>query len=405
LALTLKKIHPDIIPGKKKPHAALTRYAAAATSVALATAVQIVINPQLGQKFPFFLFIFAVIYSAAFGGRGPGLFATALGAIVVDYAFLGDPFSFAGTEGWDLVRTGLFTGIGVAVTLTVDRLKNAYEDLHRAALALEEANIRLQASEDQLLGANEELRRSQDSLSRANARLKQSNEDLQKFAYSVSHDLQTPIRTISTFCQLLLRRYQGKLDKDADELLGHIDSGLGRMNALVHDLLEYSKVTHSNTDSWTEIDCNKVLRDVLKDCEANIRETNAVVTVDSLPAVQADPRQMAQVFMNLIENGLKYRAAEAPAIYISAKPEDGHWVFSVADNGIGLDMSHSDLIFNVFTRLHGDNSAYKGNGIGLAIVKRIVERRGGTIWVESQPNAGSTFYFTIPSGVTQSNLS
>ncbi|MEO8126702.1 MAG: ATP-binding protein [Bryobacteraceae bacterium] len=377
--------------------ASVTRYAAAALSVGIAYFLEIAISPELARKIPFFLFVFAVMFSAAFGGRGPGFFSAALSVIVVDFAFLGLPFSFAGTDNWEFTRACIFLVLGIVITLTLDHIRSAYENLHRTASALEQANTHLQAAQDRLISANEELQRSQDSLFKANARLKQSNEDLQQFAYSVSHDLQSPLRTIASFCQLLARRYRGKLDGDADELLDHIDSGLGRMTALVRDLLEYSKVTHSDADAWIETDCNEIVRDVLKDCEAHIQETAAVIVADSLPTVNADPILMSQVFRNLIENGLKYRSSQPPEITISAKPEDGLWVFSVADNGIGFDMSHADLIFNVFARLHAEGSAYKGTGIGLAIVKKIVERRGGSIWVESQPDKGSTFYFTVPS--------
>ena len=404
MAFTLKKVHHDAIRDGKTDRTALTRYGASVIAVGLACLVRVTLSPQLGREFPLFIFVFPVVFSAVFGGRGPGLSATALSVVIVDFAFLEPRFSFVLAHSEDTARMVLFAALGVVISLIVDRLKRANEDLRRFAHALEQANIRLQSSEDELVKANEQLHRSQDNLTQANARLKQSNGDLQRFAYSVTHDLQTPIRTIGAFCQLLTRKYQGKLDTDADELLAHIDGGLGRMNALIHDLLEYSKVTHVDADSITETDCNEILRGVLKDCEASVREASAIVTADPLPTVQADPKRLSQVFMNLIENGLKYRSAQLPKVYISARPEDGRWVFSVKDNGIGFDMAYAERIFTAFERLHSGDSTYKGSGIGLAIVKRIIERHGGTIWAESQPGAGSTFYFTIPFEARRSQL-
>lgn len=378
----------------------LIRYGAAVIAVALACLVRLILTLPLGQEFPFFLFVLAVVFSAVFGGRGPGLAATALSAAIVDFIFIEPEFSFIPAHSADTTRIILFVALGVVITLVVDRLRLANEGLRRFAQASGQANLRLQSSEHESVQANEQLQRSQDQMTQAIARLKQSNDDLQKFAYSVSHDLQTPIRAIGAFRQLLTRKYQGRLDKEADELLTHIDGGLGRMNALVHDLLEYSKVTHVDADFFTETDCNEVLRGVLKDCGATVPEASAIVVADPLPTVQADPARLSQVFMNSIENGLKYRSAQLPNVHISAKPEDGRWVFSVKDNEIGFDMAYAGRIFTPFERLHGAGSRYQGSGIGLAIVKRIVERHGGTIWAESETGAGSTFYFTIPASKT-----
>lgn len=397
MSVTGKNVHYEGIRDGNTGRIPLTRYGAALIAVALASLVRFAASPLFGWEFPFLLFAFAVFFSADFGGKGPGFTATALSIIVVGAAFIQPRSNFIPGHIADAARMALFAVLGVVISLAVNRLKRANRDLLCSAQELEQSNASLQSSERELLQANELLRRSQQSLTYANARLEISNGDLQKFAYSVSHDLQAPIRTIGAFSQLLIQKYEAKLDADGCELLAHIAAAVVRMNALVRDLLEYSKVTHVEADSITATDCNEVLRGVLQDCAASVHETGAQVTADTLPIVQADPKRLAQVFLNLIENGLKYRSAQPPKLHISAKSEDEHWQFSVTDNGIGFDMAHAERIFTAFERLHSTGSSYQGSGIGLSIVKRIVERQGGTVWAVSRQGIGSTFYFTVPS--------
>ena len=232
-------------------------------------------------------------------------------------------------------------------------------------------------------------------LARYAGSLRRSNEELQRFAYVASHDLQEPLRSIVSFSQLLARRYQGQLDKDADEYLDFIAEGGNRMQALIQDLLQVSRV-ETGAKPLEPTDAAGVLAGALRLLEVPIREAGGVVQVDSLPRVLADAAQLEQVFSNLIGNAVKYgRDGVPPEVRISARPASGVCEFSVADNGIGIEAEYFDRIFEMFRRLH-THDKYGGTGIGLAVVKRIVDRHGGTIRVESTPGEGSTFFFTLP---------
>ncbi|HZD43191.1 MAG TPA: ATP-binding protein, partial [Methanomicrobiales archaeon] len=226
-------------------------------------------------------------------------------------------------------------------------------------------------------------------------RLKQSNEDLERFAYVSSHDLQEPLRTMITFTQLLERRYKDNLGPEADDYIQFIVSGGKRMQALINDLLEYSRVNTRGSD-LRPTDPSAVIEDALSLLQSKIKENAATITYDDLPFVMADSLQLQQIFQNLIGNAIKFRRPHvSPQIHISAKERNGRVEFSVADNGIGIESEYKEKIFVIFQRLHGPD-AYEGTGIGLAIVKRIIDRHGGRIWVESEPGKGSTFHFTLP---------
>jgi PAS domain S-box-containing protein len=225
--------------------------------------------------------------------------------------------------------------------------------------------------------------------------LKRSNEDLERFAYVSSHDLQEPLRTIVTFTQLLERKYVGRIDPEADEYIRYIVDAGRRMQDLIHDLLEYSRIT-SKAQELQPVRTEEVLAQALLSLNPIIKEESATITYDLLPVVQADPQQLRQVFQNLISNALKYRREdEPPRIRISAERTGDMWQFNIQDNGLGIEPQYFDRIFVIFQRLH-TRDQYVGTGIGLAIVKRIVERQGGRIWVESEVDRGSTFHFTIP---------
>ena len=199
---------------------------------------------------------------------------------------------------------------------------------------------------------------------------------------------------ISSYLQLLQRRYQGKLDEKADKYIYFAVDGAARMQVLINDLLEFSRVT-TRAEEPEPTDSEFVLNQVLSNLDLYIKENKATVSHDSLPEVMADSTQLAQVFQNLIANGIKFHSEEAPKIHISAEKKANEWVFSVQDNGIGIDPQYSEKIFEVFKRLH-KKEEYPGTGIGLAVCKKIVERHGGRIWVESELGKGSTFYFTLP---------
>ncbi|MGB9937321.1 MAG: sensor histidine kinase [Methanobacterium sp.] len=224
--------------------------------------------------------------------------------------------------------------------------------------------------------------------------LQRSNEELQQFAYIISHDLQEPLRTISSFIQLLEMRYKGKFDKDADEFMDYINDGSTRMRQMIQDLLQYSRVT-TRGGEFKPVSAESILQNTISNLKVAINENKAKITYDRLPAVTVDDKQLSRVFQNLILNAIKFkREDEDPRIHISARKDNNDYVFSVSDNGIGIEEKYFDRIFTIFQRLHTQDE-YKGTGIGLAIVKRIIERHGGRIWVESSPGRGSTFYFTL----------
>ncbi|MCD4845000.1 MAG: PAS domain S-box protein [Methanosarcinales archaeon] len=230
-------------------------------------------------------------------------------------------------------------------------------------------------------------------LKRATA-LERSNKELEQFAYVASHDLQEPLRMVSSYVQLLARRYKGKLDHDADDFIGYAVDGANRMQTLIDDLLIFSRVG-TQGKSFEPTNCETVLEQVLINLKMAIGDSYAMITHDPLPTIMADGSQLTQLLQNLISNAIKFQGDETPRIHISAEQKDDEWEFSVADNGIGIKPEFFDRIFVIFQRLHS-REEYSGTGIGLAVCKKIVERHGGRIWVESVPGKGTTFFFTIP---------
>ncbi len=276
--------------------------------------------------------------------------------------------------------------------------KRAEDQLSRARAELE---IRVQQRTTELAEANQTLRaeiaerqRAEEKLKLAVEELERSNEDLRQFAYAASHDLQEPLRAVSGFVQLLQKRYQGRLDAHADEYIAFAVGGADRMQRLIEGLLSFSNVG-TRGKPFQPVDANRVLDEAIANLEAAIHETAAVITRDSLPVVNADRTQLMQLLQNLIGNAIKFRREEPPRVHVAARRSDGDWLFSVRDNGIGIEPKHADRVFILFRRLH-DSQAYPGTGVGLTICKRIVERHGGRIWVESEPGRGSTFSFTLP---------
>jgi PAS domain S-box-containing protein len=240
-----------------------------------------------------------------------------------------------------------------------------------------------------------ERKKSEQHLMKTVGELKRSNDELEQFAYVASHDLQEPLRMVASYTQLLAKRYQGRLDSEADEFIAYAVDGSNRMQGLIRDLLAYSRAG-TNGKVLREVSSERALKDALANLRATIEESGAVVTHDSLPAITSDDTQLVQVFQNLVGNAIKYRSAKVPEVHVSATKNGGkEWIFSVRDNGLGIDPQYFERIFVLFQRLHG-REEFKGTGIGLTICKKIVERLGGRIWVESPPEKGSTFYFSLP---------
>jgi PAS domain S-box-containing protein len=238
---------------------------------------------------------------------------------------------------------------------------------------------------------------------RLNTELTRSNADLQQFAYVASHDLQEPLRAVSGCVQIIDKRYRSQLDVSAEELIGHTVDGVRRMQTLISDLLDFSRIAKPG-DGFVSTDLDLALGEALANLEASIRETDARVTRDPLPTILADRGQMTRLFQNLVGNALKFRGSSKPIINIGVHRADHAWRFSVRDNGIGIQKDYFDRIFVLFQRLH-TRDKYPGTGIGLAICKKIVERHGGLISVESAPGVGSTFSFTVPDKEVRSESS
>ncbi len=240
-------------------------------------------------------------------------------------------------------------------------------------------------------------RRHVEELDRQAEELTRSNAELELFASVASHDLQEPLRMVASYTQLLQRRYKGKLDADADEFIHYAVDGAIRMQTLINDLLAYSRVS-SQGGAPVPTECETVLSDALANLQQAIEETGTVVTHDPMPTIAADASQLRQLFQNLIGNAVKYRGDRRPKIHVGVTRKGDDWLFSVQDNGIGIEPKHTERVFEIFQRLH-TREAYSGTGIGLAICKKIVERHGGRIGVTSEPGEGSTFHFTLAAGL------
>jgi PAS domain S-box-containing protein len=226
------------------------------------------------------------------------------------------------------------------------------------------------------------------------ADLERSNKELEQFAYIASHDLQEPLRMVSSYTQLLAKRFEGQLDEKTQKYVHYAVDGASRMQSLINDLLAYSRVGRRGKP-LESADSHAILGEALRNLAARIEETHAVITNGDLPTVRADASQLVLVFQNLISNAIKFRREGIPGIHVSARDKGGEWLFAVKDNGIGIESRHAQRVFEIFQRLH-TREEYPGTGIGLSVCKRVVERHGGKIWFESEPGSGTTFFFTIP---------
>jgi light-regulated signal transduction histidine kinase (bacteriophytochrome) len=266
--------------------------------------------------------------------------------------------------------------------------------LARAFDRMTESLKKVTASRDELDTEIGERKLAEEKLQSTLEDLERSNKELQQFAYVASHDLQEPLRMVASYTQLLEKHLKDKLDADAKEFIYYAVDGATRMQMLIEDLLAYSRIG-ARGKPLKPTDCNRVLRQVIGNLGVAIEENQAIITHDRLPTVTVDAVQMRQLLQNLIGNAIKFKGPEAPRVHIRAEQRPNEWLFSVRDNGIGIDPQYKERIFAIFQRLHS-RQEYRGTGIGLAICNRIVERHGGRIWVRSELGKGSTFFFTIP---------
>jgi len=312
-------------------------------------------------------------------------------ALVINSAFIGRVFARRIEtlgKGVEIIGSG-----NLDYRITVE----GNDELSALALASNEMASELKrsyTSVENLQTEIEERKKAEESLALAINDLQRSNKELEQFAYVASHDLQEPLRMVASYTQLLAERYENQLDDKAKKFIHYAVDGAVRMQLLINDLLAYSRIG-TKARSMEPVDSHSALGRAISSLKLQIDEAKAIITNNELPVVRADASQLTQLFQNLIGNALKFRGAENPRIHISAVDEKKEWLFSVSDNGIGIDPQYAEKVFIIFQRLH-TKEEYPGSGIGLAICKKIVERHGGRIWFKSEIGKGTTFYFTIP---------
>jgi signal transduction histidine kinase len=348
----------------------------------------------------------AVIITTLIGGRGPGLLCVAFCILWSSYHFFEPKNSLLIYSNSNLVRLSIFSILSTTLILIISRLQRSREELKQLNLELEnridertkylrEANHALEDTNRILIVEIAQRQEAEELAKQHEEELIRSNVELERFAYMSSHDLKEPLRMITNYSQLLSRKLQGHLNQDCQDYLHQVIDASKRMNELIRDVLAYCEVgsTHKR---WKQVDCNVLFHRVLQNLSLSIHETRAHVTADPLPLLYVNEVEILQLFQNLISNALKFHGIRPPRIHVSCKREEGDWLFSVRDNGIGIEPSYQRRIFEIFQRLH-TRTEYPGTGIGLAICKKVVENHGGKIWVESTAQAGATFLFTLKS--------
>ncbi len=334
-------------------------------------------------------FLLAIMASAWWGGYLPGIVSTLL------TTFLVPPLL---TQHWVRWASVNFTQLFLVLLISILVSRVAASRAKREILlreANEQLDVHVRERTAELLRVNRALRAHQTELLQQAEALARSNADLQQFAYVASHDLQEPLRQIALYSELLETRYQGRLDRDAQKFISVIMDGARRMETLIRDLLLYSRTIHADPAAVETTDAGEAVRAAAFNLEAAIAQSGATIQNGSLPQVCFDRVQLVQVFQNLLSNAIKYRGDRTPMIVVGSRREGDHWTLFVRDNGLGIHADYHESVFAPFKRLHGPEFA--GSGVGLAICRRIMQRHGGRIWVESEPGQGSTFYFTVPS--------
>ena len=297
----------------------------------------------------------------------------------------------------DSIPSGISQGVRSAVVLPVkgsEGIVGVLDVVSRETGYFTPERVRFLTAVGSGLGLLLENARLYETLQQHAEELTRSNTELEQFAYVASHDLQEPLRMVTSYVEILGEEYQDKLDENADRYIGYAVDGAKRMKALIDDLLAYSRLS-AGINRFDDTDCNEVIHRVVEVLKPTIAETGASVNRGNLPTVKGDGMQLQQLFQNLISNGIKFRADEAPRIDVSAELEGERWLFAIKDNGIGIAPRHHEQVFQMFQRLH-HKGKYPGTGVGLAISSKIVQRHGGAIWVDSDEGKGTTVYFTIP---------
>jgi len=324
-------------------------------------------------------YLIPIALSVVLVGRRTGIclsiFSAAVG-LIADL-WTGHPFSHPVVLYWN---SGIQLGFYLIIVFMLSALTREYAHIARL--------------NDDLQDTVSSLNKTQEELERKSQELTRSNAELERFAYVAAHDLRQPAIVAGAYLERLRRVATVALDANAEQCIRHAADALTRMEALIRALLAYAKVGNS-VKNMTLTDVSEIVQGALANLQVEIDTYGVAVTYDRLPTVPADQIQLLQVFQNLIGNSIKFRREEPPRIHISAEPQAREWVVAIADNGIGIAPEHSTAIFNIFQRVH-DGEQYRGNGIGLAICKKIVENHGGRIWVEGSPGKGSTFKFTMP---------
>jgi signal transduction histidine kinase len=338
--------------------------AVTAASLGVSSLIAFALRPFLHDQALLLPFTLAVI-AVSFYGLVPGLVTTALSFVLADYFFLEPRYQLLSVYPNDYAMLIVFLIFGVMVSL-LNHVRL------RANLALRETNQHMEVAARELI---------------------RSNDELQRFASSVAHDLREPLHVIRAMIELFLRSNRDRLDEESARILDFVVNGSDRMKRLIDAILEFAMAGHDPNSANVNVDTDAVAKLALQHLQKMSHD--AKISFDSLPVVRGNEEQLLRLFQNLIGNALKYRDKHTPEIHLSASLHADEWVFSVRDNGIGIDPEYHDRIFETFQRLHAA-SEYEGSGIGLATCKRIVSNHGGRIWVDSQPGKGSTFYFTIP---------
>src|ERR1035437_1606133 len=373
-------------------HSKTDRYAVSVLALFLAAALTLfIVHFKLPRQINGYAFLLVIIGSAWWGGYGPGLVTTFTTLLLGPYL----------TQATYSIRHPNFANVPMIVLISVliSRMAGARQKLREANEMLDE---RVRQRTVELERVNGSLREREVQLVAQAERLSESNADLEQFAYFASHDLQEPLRMIAVYTELLEQGQRSPFDEHPSTYVQVVRDSVRRLEVLVRDLLEYSRAIHSERLELAEIDSREALEVAKTNLKSKIDGASAEIKANDLPKLIAPPGQLIQIFQNLIGNALKYRGTEPPRVTIAAAKKQNEWIFSVKDNGIGISSEYHDMIFVPFKRLHGPQ--YPGSGVGLAICRRIIERLGGKIWVESELGHGATFYFTIPAAAPEGDV-